>query len=359
MTDDRLRPPRRPARPPSGRRLTGRPAVFHAYRRRRRLLWWIIPAVIGTLVLALLTGAIRTDNRRLAAYFDQARPLLRDTGEAAGSFSNLVRNQFGTITRDDFDSLVDRLHSQVLDNRRAFSLLERPPAAEAAAGLQTLAFRSWSVGLDQFRAAVLQLVDDPLATAPVDSLASAIADMRVGDLLYELSHDNALSLIDDLDVTIGELPQVAFVSSDPVLLNADILARAVRNSTAMAMRSDVGVLQVVFDPLPTGAQGQNGEMIFPADDRLRFSAVIGNRGNVDQKSLFLSANFRNEEGVISTQDSRGMDLAAGENRSVLFDAVPVEPGRTYSLSFNLTVADDEVNAEDNTWESGIRFNPAG
>ena len=333
--------------------------MFHHYRRRRRWMWWVIPGVIGVVILALLTGVIRTDNRRLAAYFDQARPLLQDTAAAADSFSNLVRNQFGTITRDDFDSLMTRLYSQVTDNRNDFARLERTDSARASADLQSLAFRSWALGLDQFRISVLQLVDDPLATAPVDNLAAAIADMRVADLLYELSYDGALELMDRLDVTVGGLPEVAFVSSDPVLLNADILARAVRNSTAMAMRSDVGVLQVVFDPLPTGAQGETGEMIFPAADRLRFSAVIGNRGNVDQKSLFLSANFRNEEGVISTQDSRGIDLAAGENRSVLFDAVPVEPGRAYSLSFNLTVVDEEVNTTDNTWESGIRFNPTG
>ena len=167
-------------------------------------------------------------------------------------------------------------------------------------------------------------------------------------------------MIQGLDVTIGEFPSIAFISDQRALLNGERLARAVRNSTEMGVRRDVVILQVVFEPLPAGGLGEDGEIIFPATDRLQFSAVIGNRGNVDQKDLRVTANIRSESGeALTTADSRNVDLAPGEIGSVIFALVSVEPGTEYLLTFNLTMVEDELNREDNVWESEIRINPPG
>ena len=93
---------------------------------------------------------------------------------------------------------------------------------------------------------------------------------------------------------------------------------------------------------------------------LQFSAVIGNRGNVDQKGLKVTVGIRTESGeAVATADSHTVDLAPGELGSVLFAPESVAPGTEYLLTFSLTVVEDEVNTDDNLWESEVRINPPG
>ena len=122
----------------------------------------------------------------------------------------------------------------------------------------------------------------------------------------------------------------------------------------------MAILQVVFDPLPAGGLGSEGEILFPSTERLQFSVVAGNRGNVDQKGLAIRATVRKEDGEAGPSiESPGIDLAAGEIGSRAFDPIAVEPGAEYLLTLKLTVVEDELDAEDNIWESRIRINPPG
>ncbi len=255
---------------------------------------------------------------------------------------------------------MDFLESRMVDNARDLADVTTPDSAFAAGEVLSLAFDSWSVGLADFRSSVIGVTDNPLGTAPVDQLAAAIVQLRVGDLLYARFLDRANELKQDLDVTIGDFPVVAFVTTEPALLNGDLLARTIRGSTDMGERHDLGILQVVFDPIATGGTGSDGELIFPASDRLQFSAVIGNQGNVDEKAVVVTATFISAEGAVLVSDeSAPIDLSAGENDSVIFDAIDVSPGDEYTLTLTLTLVEDDLNDADNTWEAQVRINPLG
>ena len=184
--------------------------------------------------------------------------------------------------------------------------------------------------------------------------------LRVGDLLYNRFRERADEMAAESDVAIGGFPPIAFVGDRQDLSSGEGLARTVRDNAEIGIRRDVAILQIVFEPLPSGGVGDQGEIIFPATERLWFSAVIRNLGSVDQKGLTVTVEARSAAGeVIGIEQSGPVDLAPDETGTVEFDPVAVQPGAEYLLTFDLGRVDDEVNLDDNVWESSIRINPPG
>ena len=332
----------------------------YSYRRRRGVWRWVLLIGVLVAVAALVVNSRQTETRREAAFFDATRTLVREVEQVASGFRRLVTTELRGMTRDDFEALMDRLSAQMAQHAADLKEVDTPDSVRAAREMLDIAFDSWADGLVEFRVAITEVVDEPTSTAPVDRLGGAIVQLRVGDLMYARFLDRANTIIEESDVRLSDVPEIVLISDQRALLNAEGLARTVRSSTEMGVRRDVVILQVVFEPLASGGLGEDGERIFPVTDRLQFSAVIGNRGNVDQKGLRVSARIISEAGeVLTTIDSHTVDLAPGDVGSVLFPPTAVDPGAEYLLSFGLTVLEDEVNTQDNQWESQIRINPPG
>ena len=340
--------------------MTNRYRPPNSFGRRRRKIWWWL----ALLLLILIGGAVLVNSRGViarqeTAFFDSARIATQEVDQIAAGFRRLVSNELRTINRDDFEALMGRLSGEMADQAEQFQSVEAPESAFAAREMLDLAFASWTAGLADFRVAVTAVTDDPTGSVPVDQLGGAIARIRVGDLVYARFLARATGMLEELGI-VNEIPAVSFIVDQRPLLNGERLARTIRSSTDMGVRRDVTILQVVFEPLPAGGLGDEGEILFPATQRLQFSTVIGNRGNVDQKGLIVNASIRSEAGEsLTTVDSHGLDLAPGEIGSVLFGTELVEPGAEYLLTFKLTVVEDDLTPEDNVWESRIRINPPG
>ena len=278
----------------------------------------------------------------------------------ASGFNRLVGAELLTVTRPDFDVLMTRFGSQMILHASELAEVDTPESAQVAREMLALAVESWSVGVEEFRASVAQVADDPAGAEPVDRLGGAIVQLRVGDLLYSRFLERVDAMTADLDVAIGEFPTIAFIGDQPDLASGVGLARTVRDNAEIGVRRDVAILQIVFEPLPSGGVGEQGEIIFPATEMLWFSAVVRNLGSVDQKGLTVSAESRSAVGeVVGLERSDPMDLAPEETGTVEFEPVPMQPGGEYLLTFRLAQVDDEVNLDDNVWESAIRVNPRG
>lgn len=330
-------------------------------RRRRLSRWWwlalIAVVVVGT---SLLVNDRGMEARRQAAFLDSARILTNETGQVGAGFNRLVGIGLLTITRTDFGALMDRLASQMVQHVEVLVEVDTPESARLPRELLELAFGSWSAGLEQFRTAIGDVADDPTGTEPVDRLGEAIVQLRVGDHFYDVFVERAGAMAADLDVAIGEFRSISFIGDRPELSSAEALARIVRDNAEIGIRRDVAILQVVFEPLASGGVGDGGEIIFPATEHLWFSAVIRNLGSVDQKGLVVTVEVRNDSGeTVAIEKSSTQDLAAEETGTVELEPVSVQPGAGYVIIFNLTRVDDEVNFDDNVWESAIRINPPG
>ncbi len=334
---------------------------YRPRRPRARRRWvWVLAGLLATVVgLSAAVGNLGTRAREQTAFFDMARVSAGQVDQIAEGFRRLVSNELRTINRDDFVALMDRLSAEMMVEAQEFREVPVPERVSSVRDLLELAFTSWEEGLVEFRDAVTDVTDDPSGSVPVDRLGGAIARIRVGDLVYESYLARADDLIEEMGIT-NSMPDISFIIDQRPLLNGERLARTIRSSTAMGVRRDVAILQVVFEPLPAGGLGQEGEILFPATERLQFSAVVGNRGNVEQKGLLVTAGIRSEGGeTLSSVDSPALDLAPGEIGSVLFGTEVVEPGAEYLLTFKVTVVEDELDTSNNVWESPIRINPRG
>ncbi len=331
---------------------------MYPYRRRRSLWWWVVIAGVLVAGVALVVNSRGAEIRREAAFFDTARTLAQEVDQVATGFRRLVTQELPTVTRNDFEALMDRLATEMVDHAASLKQVEAPDSARAAREMLEVAIDSWATGLLEFRVAVTEVTDTSVGVMAVDRLGGAIVQLRVGDVMYERFLDRAEVLIQESDVSLEKAPSVVFVSQQPALLNAEGLARTIRDSTGMGVRRDIAILQVVFNPLPGVGSGESGEMIFPATDRLQFSAVIGNRGNVDQKGAEVSARISQADRILATFDGYQLDLAPGEIGSVLFAPLAVQQGAEYQLELELAVLEDEIDLDDNTWEYLIRINPS-
>lgn len=331
-------------------------------RRRRRLSawWWLAPLALAIVGISLLVNNRGMEARRGASFLHSTRTLANEVVLVASGFNRLVGAELLTVTRPDFDVLMTRFGSQMILHASELAEVDTPESAQVAREMLALAVESWSVGVEEFRASVAQVADDPAGAEPVDRLGGAIVQLRVGDLLYSRFLERVDAMTADLDVAIGEFPTIAFIGDQPDLASGVGLARTVRDNAEIGVRRDVAILQIVFEPLPSGGVGEQGEIIFPATEMLWFSAVVRNLGSVDQKGLTVSAESRSAVGeVVGLERSDPMDLAPEETGTVEFEPVPMQPGGEYLLTFRLAQVDDEVNLDDNVWESAIRVNPRG
>lgn len=334
--------------------------MYGPRRRRISAWWWLALVTVLVVAIALLVNNRGTEARRQAAFLDATRNLANEVAQVSSGFGRLAGSELLTITRPDFEVLMERLGSQMSTHAAALAETDIPDSAQAEGAMLGLAFDSWSVGLQEFRTAIARVADDPAGTEPVDELGGAIVGLRVGDRLYSRFLDRVDGMAARLDVAIGEFPAIAFAGGRGNLSSDVGLARTVRDNAEIGVRRDVAILQIVFEPLPTGGVGEGGEVIFPATERLWFSAVIRNLGSVDQKGLAVTVEIRSpSDGMVAIEQSAPVDLAAEETSTVEFPPVAVRPDAGYTIAFRLSEVDDEVNLEDNVWESSIRINPAG
>lgn len=334
--------------------------MYGPRRRRFSAWWWLVPVTVVVVVVSLLVSNRGIEARRETAFLDASRAVANEVAQVAAGFTRLVGDELLTVTRPDFDALMTRLGSQMIQHSSELAEVDAPESAQVAREMLGLALESWSVGVDEFRTAVAGAADNPAGTDPVDQLGGALAQLRVGDLLYSRFLERADAMAEESDVAIGMFPLITFVGDRRDLSSGERLARTVRDNAEIGIRRDVAILQIVFEPLPSGGVGDEGEIIFPATERLWFSAVIRNLGSVDQKGLTVTVEARSASGeVIGIEQSAPVDLAPEETGTVEFEPAAVQPGAEYLLTFDLVQVDDEVNLDDNVWESSIRINPPG
>ncbi len=334
--------------------------MYGPRRRRFRSWWWLAPVAVLLVGTAVLVNSLGTRARQEAAFLDATRTLSNEVAQLAAGFDRLVGPDLLTVSRPDFEALMIRLLEQMNSHRGELVDVDTPVSAEVASELLGLALESWSAGLDGFRSAIASIADDQDSPEPVDRLGGAIVLLRMGDLLYGRFLDRAAEMVEEADVAIGDYPSFVFVGEGRDLSSGIGLARIIRDNAEIGIRRDVAILQIVFEPLPSGGIGSEGEIIFPATELLWFSAVIRNSGSVDQEGLRVTVDVRSSTGEVGAIDvSDPIDLRAGETGTVEFPPFAVLPGAGYDVSFDLSQVADEVELDNNIWESAIRINPAG
>lgn len=316
-----------------------------------------LAALVG---LSLLAGSLRTETREVVAYLDEAHIVVDDARQQSDAYQALMVNDLAVLERAEFDVLMQTIETKITEDRARMEPIMVPDSAVAAADMLELALESWQRGLDGVQRAILAVVDSPDGIEPVDQLNTALLDLQLGDLLYAMFMERANELHTGLDVTMAEFAPVAFVADEPVLRNAGLIARAVRQSTILGSRRDLAILSPFFVPSRTGGQTASGADILPATDSLSFGVVISNLGNQIEKGVVVEMRFVDGDGaVLISSTSQTVDLEPGEGTSVVFDPAEVSPGRDYEVQWSIPLSADDIDAANNSLTARIAIGANG
>jgi hypothetical protein len=321
---------------------------------------WILVGLAALVGLSLLAGNLRTETREVVAYLDEAHIVADDARQQSDAYQALMVNDLAVLDRAEFDVLMQTIETAIVNDKARLEPIMIPDSAVAAGDMLDLALDSWQKGLDGVQRSILAVVDDPDGIEPVDQLSTALLDLQLGDLLYARFRERANALTADLDVTITEFAPVSFVADEPVLRNAALIARAVRQSTILGSRSDMAILSGFFVPSRTGGQTASGADILPATDTLSFGVVISNLGNQVEKGVVVQMRFLDGDGVVvSSATSPTVDLEPGEGTSVVFDPADVSPGRNYEVQWSIPLDPDDIDASNNSMSAQIAIGSNG
>lgn len=307
--------------------------------------------------LAVLAGNLRSETREVVAYIDTARPLLVDQAAMAESFEKLMRVDFSTVERADFDTLLGQTEIGLREARERLEELEVPEAVVIADELLRLSLESWETGLKTFADGVLAAADEPTSSTPVQTVEQGILTLRLGDAFYARFRERSKDVIESVDVAVGEFPEISFAAGEPTLVSASNVADFVRTASVLGVKSDVGILSVVFEPRDTGGETTDGAMIFPVTENLTMLATVKNVGNQPEKGVVVDlAMFDSSGAVVAAESSEQLDLAAGEATSIEFGPIAVAPGQRYGLLLRVPLSETEVAADNNRWERDLVIN---
>jgi len=307
-----------------------------------RLLW---PAVItAAAVVAVVISGAGTDTRAeldyLSAVQDQATDL-----SVGGDSLRLVTSRLSRIERAE---LVTATEGIAEDLESGMELVEAGPPSDslvAANALYRQALEAWTVGLNGFTAAILDAADDPSSTVVVDNVANALAELRAGDHLYA---DLVLELSsEEVPPPVTPMPEVLMVPAEGELVSlSQAYVEAARSvNSGIALRPGLTVSQIVASPRWT--VNPTDQPVLPATDAVSFSVVVSNLGNVEngaaeQVELTLSGP---SDPVVASESVPV--LGPGEQTTVVFTDMPVEPGGAYEVVAELRVVDLDLDFEDN------------
>jgi hypothetical protein len=319
-------------------------------RRRRRIPWWLIP--VGVVVgLSVLAGTLRSETREVVAYLDAARDVMVDQAAAATSFEELVRVEFSSIERADFETYFQQTQANLSDARSALEEIEVPDSAAIIDELLRLALDAWERGLDTFAAGVLEAADEPDSPGAVQTIEEGVLLLRLGDEMYSRFLDRSVPVIESVDVVIGQFPEVSFAAGEATLASASNIAGFVRTSSQLGVRSDIAIVSVVFDPPRGDAETDSGAIIFPATEILLLQASVRNVGNQPEQGIVVELEMFDSTGApVESLDSDQIDLAAGEATSISFGPIAVIAGESYNLLLSVPRTETEVVIDNNRWE---------
>ena len=176
----------------------------------------------------------------------------------------------------------------------------------------------------------------------MEVLEQALVELAVGDRAYEVAVEELGLLEDDADVEVPGYPVAAFT---PVPDEVDLL-EAVRASSGLGQRRDLGVTAVGFEPRALG-ETNTGAGIIPFTDRLIVNVTVTNLGNEAASAVPVQVVLSSDRTGTADSDSVTIErLAPSESTSLEF-VFAVVPVANYELVIDVGGMTGETDLDDN------------
>jgi hypothetical protein len=321
--------------------------------RRRRIILTLV-AVGMVLTVVALAVRYRTERRESVDYLALADEVAGEHADIAAALDDL----FATLSEMDRPTVLQRvtmLSDEAVELKHEVEDAAVPRAVAAVHGTLLVAVSAWSDALDDLGDAMVSVLDaapdDPVGE---DALDAVFDDLRLGDEAYALFLD-AIDRLDPELVTV-EFPPVAYAPGGDEVLNGQAFSEHIRRLRLLSEDRDVAV-SLKVDPEPASETG--GVSVVPASGDFVVTAVVSNPGNVSIEQI--SVKFTLSETSSSAEpyvENRAFPaLSAGESTSAVFSEVPIEAGTVYELKVEVSLAEPDVNTDNNSARLVFQRNP--
>lgn len=296
------------------------------------------------MILGLVVSAAGVDTRAQIEYLSEIHDhsvQMSRNGDALLGISERLR----TISRDELVTVAQGILDDIAQ-ARAFA--DADPTVESVIPIRSLfrqALITWEAGVEGFYITLLAASDDRLDATVVDSMAAAIAQLRVGDAVYAL-------LLEELEraeypAPLTPLPEVVMSPTDDGLVVASLRyvddARSPDNT--LTIRPGLAVSQLLSDP--EWQLDANGQVVVTDTDAVVFSVVLTNDGNIDSGVQTVTVSLSGVDGLVSSELTVEA-LAPGRQVTLIFDPMEVEPGESYQVTASIEGEPDDWDLTDNS-----------
>lgn len=328
--------------------------VFDPPERRRRAWRWLIPLLLVIVALvALSASGAGGEAREEIAYLNEVSEQLEEISLGGDALRSVVP-RLNSIDRPEFEVVIADL-TAALGIALEFAEEDAPtPELFAVHSLYRLALDAWDQGVRDFGSGILAAADNPGESSPVDTVANAIAMLRSGDRLFlEMQAEVDRLEVPDPIIPFGEI-ELTPGSGEAVTLAVSYSLAARNSDNGLALRPGLAASQLVV--VPDWQLNPDEQLVMPATTEAVFSVVVSNVGNLvsPEETLDLTLTGAGEPIVLSSPIP---PLEAGEQTTIEFEPLVVEPGETYEVIAEILVSDIDANFEDNVIQVVFTVNP--
>lgn len=299
--------------------------------------------VVGVVVLGIVVSASGANTRAQIDYLTDLRDGAAEISDGGAALSS-VTTRLSTISRVEFTTAMDGI---VADLAAAAEVADAEPPTAAVLPVRALyrqAVTAWEDGVAGLSSGLLHAADNPQDNAAVDEVVAALALLRAGDNLWaRLLADMTR---DDVPSPMTPFPEIVMSpATGPHLTVGLIFVESARSElNSLGLRPGLRVSSLVAEP--EWQVDANDQAVVPRTERITFSVVMSNVGNIDSEAeqliLVLEGGAEPVELVLTVEP-----LAPERQMTLVFEPIDVLPGQLYQVTASIVVDSPDVDLEDN------------
>ncbi|MPZ51484.1 MAG: hypothetical protein GEU79_01915 [Acidimicrobiia bacterium] len=323
-------------------------------RRSRRWLWAL--AIIALVALGLWALAREGETTTTIDHLEDLRAATVEVSRSANVVAETLEG-LSTTRRDEFQVVMVNATEAITNARELIQDSYEDPELGSVMMFLDVALDQWAAGLARLEEGVLNVVDFPSDTSGKEAILAGTQQLRLGDLSFAAAKDAM-----DSELTpepIGSIPDIRFTPADGTVTDlAGVYETAASaENSPLGLLPSISVAQVVT--IPAMVTDPAGIGVIPHTDEIDIAVVVANEGN--SPSVITSLELR-LTATVGTMDPIIEDvpvLESGENTTIEFNDLAVEPDTVYELAVLLTGLGQgtDLETDDNTVVIQFRVNP--
>lgn len=330
-------------------------------RRRGPAPIIIIAAVIILLIFCWIVGRgcggnmEAKENEKLREYTASANKLINKSAAAGQQFQS-VKAEVKNLARDDVANRLQQITDSCKDIARSCSQIKAPEKAKGLQPLLQLTMDLRASGLDQYKTALLDVLDDKAVDQAQAVMANGLMDLVVSDRSMQRFRGG---LEEKLKAAKFGFEKV----SDSVYLpkTDEALASGVNEYIAALTGEEAGdalhgVAVVGLSTTPARVdKTESGVSILPYSKTFSVKVTVQNQGNQEEDNVPVVVTMTlDPEGTQQKKTQKIVRLKAGETQTLVFeDLLPATGSEKQNM---LRVTAGPVNHEQKTDNNTMELN---